>query len=211
MKTETRGRPLEYKKWIDTNLCRFLICYPEGTQLETEANRLIKEIDAFGIPYKACSMPKELSSENLKRLAIKNLLIALEEDERDAVLIGADCEIKSFPEIFWQMSAAQEFDVAAHILAENKRPRIASGSIWVSNDRGGKQFIQKWNDNNHKFSISVSQNFIQLINKCRIWDWHNVRGVAFRELPEAYYRIKLSPFQHSPMGAAVIISRGLNR
>lgn len=127
--------------------------YTSGTGYEQEAAKLLGSAAKHNVPMTIYPYPSRGSWR--ANLNYKSALIrrALDENEgTDVVFIDADARIRSYPILFDELSAAKEFDIAAHFFMQSRleRGELLSGTLWIANNEAARRLVDSW----HQLALS---------------------------------------------------------
>lgn len=122
--------------------------YTIGTGYETEIEKLKKSLDDLMIEYRVFAVNPSTSWR--RNLNYKSEIILESFDlfpDRDIVFIDADAIVRSRPVLFDELSAEQEYDIAAHFFQYTfERDELLSGTLWIQNNVIGRAVVERWHE-----------------------------------------------------------------
>jgi hypothetical protein len=120
--------------------------FTENTGYAAEIKKLEASLVALGLPYHF--FPRRPTGTWRGNLNHKSAVI-MEAFELfpnvDIVFLDADAIVRSRPVLFDDLSARQEFDIAAHFFNYSfAKDELLSGTLWIANRLAGWSLVKHW-------------------------------------------------------------------
>ena len=123
--------------------------YTIGTGYEQEIKKLESSLIKFNLPYKFFDYKPTGTWRGNLNYKSESILKAFDLfPDQDIVFLDADAIIREHPVLFDGLSAAKEYDAAAHFFqwysfAKNE---LLSGTLWFQNNSAGRALVKRWHD-----------------------------------------------------------------
>jgi len=159
--------------------------YTTNSLYEKEASRLISSLITHNVPYHITPVESKgnwYKNTQFKPTFLRNMLIKF--SDYSIVYVDVDAEFLSYPDLFDQLDANPEVNIAVHLLDHVKRGRnidyeMLSGTVFLKNTEIVKKIVDNW------------------ITKCEasetLWDQvalaQVLKDLPFSVLPEEYCTI----------------------
>jgi hypothetical protein len=161
--------------------------FTTGTLYEQQANRLIKSLRTFSIPYFMKPIQDKggwYKNTQYKPQFLKEVLDRFYPEP--LVYVDADAEFLCYPELFDEISVRSDIHIGVHVLDHAKRAHsrsnrfeMLSGTIYLRNDDVTRHIIDQW--------------IVECSKGGTLWDQVALKsvlaGIPYYMLPEEYCTI----------------------
>lgn len=122
--------------------------YTTGTGYETEAKRLVASAGKLNVPLRVYEYPPAGTWRENLNFKSESILRAMDEfPGTDIVFVDCDAIFHRWPKLFDELSAAGNYDIAAHFhpyRGSVNGGSLLSGTLWFRNGPEGRRLVEEW-------------------------------------------------------------------